>query len=297
MSVYDIDGNALETVYGIDGEVLAKAYDIDGNEIFPDTPESNTITVMTFNVGSFYTEWHPAPSDTGDVFYLRNKGIFNNSAPIAFAGLSEWYNQIGTVPARTLMDEFFNVYYPNYTPYPSSANHALTSAFSKPASDVVLVPYQTQGSEMRYYQKSYATYGGKRICFILTHLDLNLEKRSAQFLELMSAVQNEPHFVIVGDFNFTITAVGDAQYNASIKVALDNGYHSAQNASNLYMTWYSGETVKSSERILPLDNIITSSNITISNVRRDTTKLTDGICSEYGIIIDHLPLIADLTIS
>lgn len=33
MSVYDIDGNALETVYGIDGNVLAQAYDIDGNPL------------------------------------------------------------------------------------------------------------------------------------------------------------------------------------------------------------------------------------------------------------------------
>lgn len=294
MAVYNINGVSISDVYDTSENQLLQCYDIDGNELLGNT---NTITVMSFNVGSFYSEWHPAPSDTGNVFYLRNKGIFNNSAPIDFAGLSEWYNEIGTVQASVLMNEFFSAYYPDYTPYPSSANHALTSAFSKPASDVVLVPYQTQGSEMRYYQKSYSTYGGKRICFILTHLDLNLEKRTAQFLELMAAVQNEPYFVIVGDFNFAITSAGDAQYNASIKVALDNGYHSAQNASNLYMTWYNKETAEESTSIYALDNIITSANIDLSNVHVDTTKLTDGLCSQYGIIIDHLPLIAELTIN
>lgn len=294
--IYDSNGNALSAVYDKDGISLSKAYDKDGNVIFQQG-DSNTLTVMAYNVGHFYSEWHDAPTSTGDVFYQRNKGIFDKYHPVDFAGLSEWSNVIGTVQASVLMDEFFTSYYPDYTPYPPSPNAALTSAFSVTPSSVALTRYQTQGNETRYYQKSYATFNGKTICCLLTHLDLVSSARNAQFIELMNAVQNEEYFIITGDFNFTITQVGDSEYNNSIQIALNRGYHSAQNANSLLMTCYSGETVAESANIYALDNIITSSNIDISNVRVDTTKLTDGICSQYGIIIDHLPLVADLTIN
>lgn len=296
MSIYDVSGNGLNSAYGKTGAALSNAYDIEGTEIFPDEPPVIPMTVMTFNVGSFYTEWHPAPSSTGDVFYLRNKGIFEQYN-LLFAGMSEWYNEIGTVAASVLMDEFFGAYYPNYTPYPNSANHALTSGFYSAASNVTLTKYTNQGSENRYFQKGYITVDGKTICCILTHLDLNSSARALQFQELMTAVANETYFIITGDFNFTIQSVGDSEYNNSIKVALDLGYHSAQNENSLINTWYGGQTAEGSSSKYPLDNIITSANIDITNVRVDTTKLTDGLCEQYEIIIDHLPLIAELTIN
>lgn len=291
MSVFNRQGAEINAVYGQSGLLLSQAFSKDGERVFP----SNALTVMAFNVGCFYSEWHPAPASTGTVFYQRAKSIFEKYS-LAFAGLSEWNNQIGTVPASVLMDEFFPAWYPDYTPY-ASASAALTSGFAVTPSSVTLVQYSTQGSENRYYQKSYISLSGKTICCVLTHLDLNASVRAAQFLEVLNALQNEEYFILLGDFNFAITAVGDSEYNASIKVALDRGYHSAQNAESLLMTWYSGQTVASSPTITALDNIITSANIQITNVRVDTTKLTDGLCEEYGIIIDHLPLIADLSIS
>lgn len=291
--IYDKPGNTLSIAYGLDS-TLSHAYDIDGTEIFPDAVVT-THTVMSFNVGEFYSEWHPAPAETGDVFYLRNKGIFDQY-DLLFCGMSEWYNQIGTVAASVLMNETFGAYYPDYTPYPGNANAALTSGYQSSASNVSLTKYTNQGSENRYYQKGYITVDGKTICCIVTHLDLNASKRALQFQELMSAVANETYFIITGDFNFTIQSVGDSEYNNSIKVALDLGYHSAQNANSLLNTWYSGQTSATSQNKYALDNIITSANIDITNVRVDTTKLTDGLCTEYGIIIDHLPLVADLVI-
>lgn len=296
MAVYDKNGLQLAAVYDKDGTSLSRAYDKDGDVIFQ-SGGPNTITVMTYNVGHFYSEWHDAPTSTGDVFYNRNRAIFDQYHPVDFAGLSEWSNVIGTVQASVLMDEFFASYYPDYTPYPGNPNTALTSAFSVTPSSVSLVSYTAQGSETRYYQKSYATFAGKNVCCILTHLDLQSSARNAQFLEVLSAVQNEEYFIITGDFNFQITQAGDSEYNNSVQIALNNNYNSAQNADSLLMTWYSGETVAESANIYALDNIITSSNIDISNVRVDTTKLTDGLCTQYGIIIDHLPLIADLTIN
>lgn len=293
MSVYDKNGTSVQTIYDIDGNTLDYGYDKDGIVVYERTQPS--LTVMSFNVGCFYSEWHPAPASTGDAFYLRNKSIFEKYNT-DFAGLTEWYNQIGTVSASVLMEEFFAYYHPDYTPY-GSANAAITSGFSvEPNATPTLVQYQTQGYETRYYQKSYITINNKTICCIVTHLDLQSSARTAQFLELMNAVANEDYFIITGDFNFEIYSVGDSEYNKSIKVALDMGYHSAQNADSLLVTHYDGVTVATSVA-KTLDNIITSPNIDIANFRRDETKLTDGLCEEYNIMIDHLPIIADLVIN
>lgn len=293
MAVYDIDGNPLFSVYAKDGNLLDVAYDIDGNQIFPDVIPD--LSIMAFNVGCFYSEWHNAPSSTGTVFYTRNRDIIARYSP-NFAGFSEWYNTIGTVNASVLMGECFTSYYPDYTPY-NIDGAALTSGFSGTPSSVTLVQYATQDSENRYYQKSYISFYGRTVCCILTHLALTDAARTAQFTELLDAVANEEYFIITGDFNFQITEIGDSEYNKSVKVALDRGYNSAQNADSIYMTWYSGETVAESGTIYALDNIITSPNISITDVVVDTTKLTDGLCSEYGIIIDHLPIVATVQLT
>ena len=110
-------------------------------------------------------------------------------------------------------------------------------------------------------------------------------------------LENEEYFIAVGDFNFQIQQAGDSEYNLSVQLALDRGFNSAQNATNILKTWYSGQTVDTSANIYALDNIITSSNITISDVLVDTTKLTDGLCTANSIIIDHLPIVATLTVN
>lgn len=294
MGVYSIGGTELQAVYEVDGDQAQEAYDVSGELVYP--VEIPDFEVMSFNVGCFYTEYFPAPSSTGAVFYDRQVSIFENYDNLFFAGMSEWYYQVGTVAASVLMGDFFNSYYPEYTAY-AIEGAALTSAFSGTPSSVTLTAYQTQGNNTRYYQKAYCDYYGKTICCILTHLDLNNTVRTAQFLELMEAVENEEYFIITGDFNFEITEIGDSQYNASIKVAIDKGYHSAQNGSGILMTWYSGQTAASSQNIYCLDNIITSPNIEILEFVRDDTKLTDGLCTEYGIIIDHLPVVATLRIT
>ena len=104
------------------------------------------------------------------------------------------------------------------------------------------------------------------------------------------------YFIITGDFNFYIREVGDDEYNNSIQLAIDRGYNSAQNEHSLFMTYYNGNTIEDSTLITAPDNIITSSNIRITNTEVETTKLTDGLCIEYNIHIDHLPLIATIEI-
>ena len=294
MSIYNVDGAEIFSAYGLSGSPAVSAYDITGSMIFPTViPEAK---VMSFNVGCFYTQYFPAPASTGTVFYNRHKEIFGHYPGLLFAGLSEWHNTIGTVSTSVLMDEFFEAYAPAYDAY-RVEGAALTSAYGATPSNVTFTPYSTQSSNLRYYQRAYLNFYGKTICCILTHLDLDDAIKYAQLSELLDVVENEEYFIISGDFNHKITQIGDDQYNASIKVILERGYNSAQNNEQIYMTWYDGTTAADSDRIWAVDNIITSPNIEITDVERDTTKLTDGLCEQYGIMIDHLPLVATLRIT
>ena len=293
MAIYDLNGSMLSAAYDIDGVLLDTAYDLDGNIIFSPTP-SNVITVMSFNVGCFYSQYFPCPNNKTTAFYNRHQTIFGNSNPF-LCGMQEWNSAIGTVPASTLMNSFFTDYEPSYVYVVQTA--ALTMASRCQLEDFELVRYADQSSgDNRYYQKAYVTIGDKRICFVNTHLGTS-NIRNAQFVELLDMLEDEEYFIAFGDFNFRIEQAGDSEYNLSVKLALDRGFNSAQNANGIYMTGYHGETVESSTSITALDNVITSTNLPISNVRVDTTKLTDGLCQANSIIIDHLPIICDVTIN
>lgn len=291
MAVYNIKGISIDNCFKTNGDNCINAYDIDNNVIFPDG--ERTLTVMSFNVGTFYTEWHPAPPELGSIFYERNRTILRECAA-NIAGMPEWYDMIGEIPASELMDEFYPYYYPEFGAYGKSGS-ALTSAFTMPATNVELIPFNTQNpnAAQRFFQRSYIKYNNKRICFIVTHLDLKADIRAVQFIELLDIVANEDYFIITGDLNFAIREIGDDEYNRGIQPALDRGYHSAQNAQSFLITYYSGTTVEGSTYGVS-ENVITSPNINMLNPRINTEKLTDGLCEEYGVHIDHLPFLVDL---
>ena len=295
MAIYDLNGTQINNAYNLSAEIN-NAYDIQGQHIFSKTPV--VLKVMAFNVGSFYTEWHPCPDNKSASFYQRHTTIFNAQQP-DIAGLPEWYKYIGTYSSDTFMSDHFESYVANYEAYKGNTNpnHAITFSSTYPMSNNTIVAYQSQGSETRYYQKGYITVNGHNIRIVNTHLDLNGTARGNQFAELLTMLENETYFICTGDFNFQIQAVGDSQYNASVQLALNKGFNSAQNSSGIYLTWYDGQTAQTSTTIHALDNIITSANLPISNVAVDTTKLTDGLCSANSFIIDHLPLVAKVTVS
>lgn len=292
--IYDKDGYSLASAYGKNGNPLAVAYDVDGQIVYQQG--SQTLKAMAFNVGCFYTEYYPCPDDKSELFYQRHRNIFNAQQP-DFVGMPEWYKYIGTYDSSVLMNEFWNSYIPNYEAYNGSSkpNNAITFASAYQMTNNSIVPYQTQSGETRYYQKAYINVNGKNICVVNTHLSLTSNIRAGQFEELLDMLENEEYFICVGDFNFQIQSVGDSEYNISVALALNRGFNSAQNSSGIYKTWYSGQTAQSSTTYA-LDNIITSANLPISNVAVDTTKLTDGLCESNNIIIDHLPIVADVTL-
>lgn len=298
MAIYDGNGNQLYQAYDGNGNELTHAYDGNGNIIF--SKEAVNLTVMSFNVGCFYTQYFPCPNDRMQEFYDRHQTIFDKYKP-DFCGMPEWYKYIGSIESDTLMSVFWNSYIANYEAYlgTQKPNNAITFASKYALENPSIVQYVNQQGETRYYQKAYITVNNKQICVVNTHLSTG-SIRNAQFVELLSALEHEPYFIATGDFNFTIKAIGDAEYNLSVQLALDRGFHSAQNSEHIFMTGYGGETPEASasiNEVNALDNIITSANIDITNVSVDTTKLTDGLCTKYGIIIDHLPLIAELEIN
>lgn len=291
MSIYDINGQLLDSCCDVSGNNLESAYDLDADIVFPDSL-TNELNVLSYNVGSFYTEATPTPNSLSDIFFNRNYGIFEDSNSY-IAGLQESYRYIGNYDSTTLLNNFYRHIYSDYTVY-ASGDHSLSVCCKSKCYNVETVEFGTDG---RYYQKAYFYYKGKRICFLNTHLSLNKEIRNREFLELLRAAENEQYFIITGDFNFSVKSVNDEEYNNSIKVALDMGYNSAQNAQSLIKTYYNGNTVETSSGTgAVVDNIITSSNIRIKNVRANTVKLTDGICPEYNIHIDHLPLVATVEV-
>lgn len=294
MAIYNLNGTQLYNAYGLSASGLNYAYNMSGTQIY----EKGTLDVMSFNVGCFYTEYFPCPDNKSASFYQRHTTIFNAQQP-DIAGLPEWYKYIGTYSSDTFMSDHFNSYVANYEAYngTSKPNNAITFASSYPITNNSIVAYQTQSGEVRYYQKGYISVNGKSICIVNTHLSLTSNIRSAQFNELLTMLENETYFICTGDFNFEIQTIGDSEYNSSVRLILAKGFNSAQNDNGIYMTWYDGQTAETATNIYALDNIFTSANLSISDVGVDTTKLTDGLCTANNIIIDHLPLVAKVTVS
>lgn len=290
MAVYDVNGTGISAVFETDGDTCQTAYDIDGTVVF--TGEPVNLTVMSYNVGNFYSEYYDCPTEAGQDFYNRADTIFGKYHPDV-AGLQEYNSSIGGISSSVLMDDYFEDYY-GVSKSSASAGRAIASTYQ--ISNYAQVTYSVQSGETRYYLKGYINVGGRRVLIVSTHMSQTNSIQEGQMQELLALVANEQYFILMGDFNIFTTAVGDARYNAMIKPFLNAGYNSADNADGLYMTWYSGKTVAGSSQTYALDQIITSPNITINSVTVDDTKLTDGLCTQYDVIIDHLPIVASVTV-
>jgi len=280
MSVYDIDGNSITNVHDIDGITLSQAYDIEGNVLLPIEPSGN-ITVMSYNV-----QWFSGLNSNQS---MQENILGTYDADII--GLQE-LTRDSSMPSMgtTLFSDYQHQY------IGGQANK--TGLVSKyPLSNVVSSNFINQASETRGYQKAYLSVGGKTICWINTHLETSSYEsvKVAQAGEIYNLVQNEPYFIITGDFNTVCKSVNDTEYTTIMKQFIDAGYNSA-NCSEQHGfldTWTSGSTA--SGTWYPCDHVITSANITITDVIVDTTKI--DVAAQTGQSIDHLPLVAYLTVA
>lgn len=273
--IYSLNGTQLGAAYDVEGQRLAQAYDIEGNPLI----DGADLVVMTYNV-----QWFSALNSNQSM----QQGIIDTYAA-NIIGLQELHSAMPAVGTAVLADYPYIVLggQTNKTGMASKIqlNNASTANFS------------TQASETRGYQKAYITAEGKTICWINTHLETSSYEsvKVAQAAEVFDLVENEDYFIITGDFNTVCKSTADTEYTTIMKQFIDAGYNSA-NCSEQHGfldTWTSGST--SGGTWYPCDHVITSANISIDNVIVDTTKI--DVAAQTGQSIDHLPLIAYLTIN
>lgn len=284
--IYSVSGSTLNSVNGINGNTLSTAYDVDGEVVFPALPTD--LKVMTYNVGQWYIgSGTNVPADKDAEYYaLQNGMIANADADILF--LCEYWDTFSQA-GRTALS-MLSQYYPYIETRNGGSGYYGRAICSKyPLSNYTHHAFSNESS--RYYDSVSVTIGGTSLKLVVTHLSTDASKRSVQIGELITFLSSQDMFICAGDFNpLTIcngvTTEAD-DYTNIIMPLLNAGFHLA-NCSTRFMYTYNDDTWNGC-----LDNIVTSSNITIEDAYVDETKLTDGI----GDKVDHMPLIAELQIS
>lgn len=278
MAVYDVNGTELQSIYEIGGSQITQAFDIDGNPLIDD-PVPSALVIMTYNV-----QWFSGLNANET---MQDEIISTYDADII--GLQELKTSMPDIGARVLSDYQYI--------YLGIQTNKTGIASKIQLNNVTANTFTNQAGETRGYQKAYFTIGGKTICWINAHLatSSNEAAKVAQAGELFDMVQNEPYFIITGDFNTGGGYTTDApEYATIMKQFVDAGYNSANysNQHGFYKTWINGTTAESSGAAT--DQIITSANITIDSVILDTIKVSyaDGTQD-----IDHVPFIAEVTIN
>lgn len=282
MSVYDVDGNGLNNVYNINGNQLTHAYDINGNELLE--PVQTNLVVMSYNIQWFSNLNSNKPMQTS-IFDTYNADII---------GFQEFQNSLATNIPAVAIELLSNDY-----PYLQMGNYGNKNAIaSKYAmTGFATVPHTTQTMDGQSYSYATISVNGKEIFILDSHLTTSDYEATKveQAQEIFNAVQGHDYFIIMGDFNTVCKSVNDTEYTTIMKQFVDAGYNVANCSPQhgFLDTWTSGSTA--SGTWYPCDHVITSANITIDNVIVDTTKV--DVAAQTGQSIDHLPIIAYLTVT
>lgn len=283
MSIYDINGNVLHAAYNYEGQTISKAYDIVSDVVFPDTPTS--IKVMTYNVGQWYTGGGDnVPADKDAAYYALQNGMISANNPDVL--LIEEYWKVFSKTGRTalsMLQQYFP-YIHEQGGYSGYYGRCICSKY--PISNYTIHNYSNNAQ--RYYDSCEITINGVPITFVVTHFDTDTAKRAANVQEIIPYLQTLDRFVLGGDLNtFPCASTEDSDYIAILLPLLNAGFHISNCGDFGFLTTYWDGTWSGR-----LDNIVTSSNITITDAYVDETKLSDAI----GDKIDHMPLIATLQI-
>lgn len=281
--IFDVDGNTLTTAFNTLGAELEQAYDINGTEVWS---TSNALRIMSFNVGSWGGYAQYVPDEETEYYLNLYRTIFGtNDADIV--GIQEYCTRFGTSSALTLLGEFYPyIYYVNRKSNPTKAGRAIASKYA--LSNTAEINFTAQNGEVRSFLTSTFSFKGKTIYMVNTHLALVTTTISAQVQELLDYVSDKEYWILTGDFNARFNSTDSEGYQTLIEPFANAGYHFANGGDFGFIPTFYG-----SEGWQCIDNIFTSANIDITDVYRDETKLSATLT--YGI--DHLPLIADVTIN
>lgn len=287
MAIYNKNGQVLSNVYNVNGQEQPKAYDINGAEIFSNEPSN--IKVMTYNVGGWYIgSGTNVPADKDEQYYNLQRGMIVNNDPDILILQEYWttFSQAGR-SALTMLKDLF--------PYVKTVKgtdqwygHAICSKY--PLTGYTEHIYSN--SAKRYYDSCTITVGATSITVLNTHLDVQSQSaRTEQINQLIPFLEQKQRFIIGGDFNAMITDstanTSSTPYIENVKPFVDAGFNTANFGSFGFLLTCVDRT---NGTHYYLDNIYTSSNLTITDAYVDDTKLNDLIDDP----IDHMPLIATI---
>ena len=247
-------------------------------KFYCDNPKENKLVIMTYNVQNF-TGLNADKNMQNDIIEEYEPSII---------GLQE----TGQYFYPSTIKEYMTSDYWGIVCGRQATRTAIASKYG--LSNVEYHNFTSLGSQVNGYQTAEFKYKGKTIFFVNahTHSSTDLTINAAQCAELLALVANKETFIIVGDLNTDINNVQSTQYVDCIKPFIDAGYKLANCDSSFIGTWTSGKTEQGIW--YSTDNIICSADFTMSNVRRDTIKITEAGVQDK--VIDHVALICELTL-
>lgn len=284
--MFDIGKNEVTTFFDAKGNIPTRLYDRKSNRL-----NGSDLVVMSFNI-------------------QRCKGL--NSDENLISAIFKKYNpdiaafqEYDTVvsPSELPMDEYLKSFW-GYLQVgeATSANFSKAVASHIPLSDVVSVDYTNlhPNQERRSYHKSYIEFNGKNIAVFNTHLATSTSKNSEgvqykvlQAQELCEVVKQEEYFILMGDFNTNCTNADHVDYTNQVKPFVDEGFNLANCCDEFGFNDTYTDGTSLDDTWLPCDHVITSANISINRVIVDSMKVD----ANTGLTIDHLPLVAYLTVN
>lgn len=288
MGVMNLSGQLVE-LSKLNGYPISDAFSAGGVLLNPVQDELK-LTLMSYNCGGYYLgSGTNVPTDYMTQFEQILRTIVSNNDCDVMCIQEHHHNFSGDVTAESILSDYYDSFFENggdtqYGGRLTATRKAVSSnsywSFSKQS---------VQGNCLEIV----INVAEKDIHILSVHLDWQDQSRQElQAQELIQWASDKEYFVICGDFNSVCYGIYDLDYLTVIKPFLDAGYNSVNCAKfgfipTFYMEGDSGDGSS-------LDQIITSSNITIRKVWTDKIKYGNP---DIGERVDHLPLCAELVIN
>lgn len=246
--------------------------------------------VMTYNVGGwYYGIGAKIPEGYANEYISCHQETLAKYKPDILA-CQEYMDPISEykLAGYYFFDEYYcNVVQANETT--SYTGKALCT--SRTLEDVSTTAFSVGSGLNPCYQKGYVILNGRRVCVINAHLDLTArigeDGMTAEFDEILTAVEDEEYFIIMGDLNIDLQDKTTSLYLNTYQKALDKGYKLCNGGAFGDFITHKGEN-------LAIDNVIVSANINIKSVIVDKTK--ENYSTVRGNGTDHYPLVAYLEV-
>lgn len=281
---YSVTVPSNNDVQAISGANLVQN-DLDADmtvEFLCENPKENSLTVMSYNLQYF----NGLNGDTE-----MQEDILEEYNPSVVAMQEFRADKIVSPKEAPFSSKYWNIFIGNERlPTAFATNYGLSNVTAHSFTNQV-------SGEDKGYVTAEMKFKGKTIFLVSVHLTAADETyKVLQAAELYSLVQTKETFILMGDFNTsTCTSTSATQYTNMIKQFVDAGYNVA-NCSEQHgfkYTWYQQSTTSSGLKE-PDDNIITSADFTMTNVRTDTIKVEAA--GSQSKKIDHVALICELTL-